>query len=54
MTLRSWRVFDYIILGLGIKSYPNKTVLKNVAQETITFKNKWRLIKTKFNIMSQK
>lgn len=55
MTLRSWRgFFDDIILKLGIKSYPNKTVLRHVAQETITFKSRWRLIKTKFNTMSQK
>lgn len=55
MTLRSCRgFFDDIILGLGIKSYPNKTVPKNEAQETITFKNRWRLIKIKFNTMSQK
>lgn len=56
MTLRSCRgfFFDDIVLGLGIKSYPNKTVLKNEAQETITFKNRWRLIKIKFNTMSQK
>lgn len=56
MTLKSCRgfFFDDIILGLGIKSYPNKTVLKNEAQETITFKNRWRLIKIKFNTISQK